>query len=134
MKVFHDAFVAFYMSERNHRLVNEALESSNAQLMTLHSCGLVMVPLNKIDEFLNSKLHKVRNYLRSRANSIGTPMVMVDSFYDIPVKVDMGNSEFNSYARARDILTSLPTREIADFDPEALEFLTAIHTHTVVNA
>lgn len=132
MKVFHDAFIAFNMSERNRNLVNQELTQEGVALMTLHSCGIVIIPLAKVEAFLNSRIHKVRNYLRSRANSIGTPLVLVDSFAAIPVAVDMGESEFNSYRRAWEILTSLPDQELPSFDAESLEFLQAQHVSNSV--
>jgi hypothetical protein len=123
MQVFHDAFLAFNMSERNRTLVNDELEKIGTRLMTLHSCGITITPIAKVQAFLDSNLHKSRNFLRSRANSIGTPLVLVDRFEDIPVLVDMGISEFNSYNRAWKILKHLPFREASHKIDTHLNFL-----------
>ena len=127
MQTFHDAFIAFNMSERNRNLVDGVLATeTNTKLVTMHSCGIVIVPLNKVTEFMNSKLHKTRNFLRSRSNSIGTPLVLVDSFESIPVEVDMGESEFLSYNRAWNILHTLPNNNTATNENDIttkLEFL-----------
>jgi hypothetical protein len=123
MKIFHDAFVAFNMSERNRRLVNRVLAKKEIQLVTMHSCGIVMVPVHLVAEFMDARLHKTRNYLRSRANSIGTPIILVDSFEDIPVAVDMGKSEFFSYHRAWEVLINIPNRVTKNQIAEALDFL-----------
>ena len=134
MQVFHDAFVAFNMSERNRGLVNEVLARDGLSLMTLHSCGVVILPFASRERFLNSTVHKVRNYLRSRANSLGTPLVLVDNFAAIPVAVDMGQSEFQTYRRAWQILTSLPERPAGDYDAAALGYLRQMHATAVPGA
>jgi hypothetical protein len=123
MQVFHDAFVAFNMSQRNRGLVNKVLEKKGIQLVTMHSCGIVIVPVHLIADFMESKLHKARNFLRSRANSMGTSIVLVDSFENIPITVDMGKSEFFSYYRAWEVLINIPNRETKHQITEALDFL-----------
>lgn len=127
MQVFHDAFVAFNMSQRNRGLVNEVLEREGLTLMTLHSCGVVVLPCTAKKRFLDSTIHKVRNYLRSRANSLGTPLVLVDDFAAISGPVDMGPSEFHTYERAWKILTSLPNHPASTHDSAALEYLQQVH-------
>lgn len=112
MQVFHDAFIAFNMSERNRDILDTVLAEKQMKLVTLHSCGIVIVAVEKYAEFMNCKLHKVRNKLRSRANSIGTPLVLVNNFEDIPCQTDMGESEFQSYYRAWKLLTSIAVRNI----------------------
>jgi hypothetical protein len=112
MQVFHDAFIAFNMSERNRDILDTVLTKQQMKLVTLHSCGIVIVPVEKYDEFMNCKLHKVRNKLRSRANPIGTLLVLVDGFEDIPCQTDIGKSEFQSYFRAWKLLTTIPIRNV----------------------
>jgi hypothetical protein len=124
MQVFHDAIIAFNMSQRNRELLNDTLATEGMQLVALHSCGIVIVGNDKLSEFMDSQLHKTRNLLRSRANSIGTPLVLVESFDDIQRPVDMGNSEFKSYKRAWQLLTQMPERTKEEFTfTQELEYL-----------
>jgi hypothetical protein len=136
MQVFHDAFIAFNMSERNRDILDSVLKEKQMKLVTLHSCGIVIVSLEKYLEFMNCKLHKVRNKLRSRANSIGTPLVLVDNFEEIPCQTDMGKSEFQSYHRAWKLLTNIAKRSIdTSVDIEAdLDYLKSnLHTSLLIS-
>lgn len=115
MQIFHDGFLAFNMSQRNREAVDGYLQKNHGvHIVTSHSCGVAVVAKEDRDTYLQSRLHKVRNYLRSRANSIGTELIVVNSLEELPTNVDMGTSEKDAYRRAWKVLSSLnPSVEVS---------------------
>jgi hypothetical protein len=86
MRLIHDGFTTFNMSDGNRRDLEMVLQPYDMSLVVMCCCGDGIVNRSKVAEFLESAAYRDENKLRTLADSFGN-IVDVGSVKAIPIEI-----------------------------------------------
>lgn len=110
MLAFHTVFESMALAQRNIELVRNVFNKYKYEFFMFCDCGCGGASYNMNERVIDSENYKKINAVRSEIEAIGTDVILADSFDDkvwTERKLDMSNSEINSYKKMWNILCDL---------------------------
>jgi hypothetical protein len=103
----HKSFLSFMMAKENRLALEGVMGEYGLTLSQRHCCGIILGESSAIEVFENSDEAKLRNEMRSYAESMGMPVRVVE-FEDIPSEnSDLGVSERAFYDLCSDVFARI---------------------------
>lgn len=94
----HKSFLSFMMAKENRLALEGVMEGYGLTLSQRHCCGVIVGESSAVQAFESSDEAKLRNEMRSYAESMGMPVVVTE-FDNIPAEnSDLGDVEKAFYA------------------------------------
>lgn len=115
----HTSFLSFMMAQENRIGLNKTLAKYNLSFATAHCCGIIFGDKKSVRALMNSDLIKVRNRMRSYAESMAMP-VHVEEVQNIPtINSDLGKTEKELYEAYEAFFETATPQSRRDFVDEA---------------
>ena len=103
----HDSFLSFMMAKPNRLALENFLGEQGMVLSQRHCCGILFGACDDVATFEQSDEARLRNTMRSYAESMGMP-VSVSGFDDIPAEnSDLGPTELEFYRLYEDTFATM---------------------------
>ena len=101
----HNAWASFSMGQRSKEALVDLLRDCNVELMELHDCGCISTDPMLSQTRIFGETYRSVNFFRSFAESVGYPVITVDSFDEL--QTDMSLDALEAYSRIEQLMQTL---------------------------